>query len=290
MTVIDAHQHFWDRSQGEFDYAWQQVPGLEKICRDFLPDDLRPQLMQTCVDRTILVQTQHNLSENRWALALAKSHDFIAGIVGWVDLTSPHCQQQLQESLQDPAFVGVRHVVQDEPDEDFIIRPDVLRGLSVLEQHGMPFDLLFYARHLRHTPTVAGHCPELPLVIDHLSKPAIKTGELKIWRAELRAAAGCENVYCKLSGLVTEADWDRWSIVDLRPYFETALECFGPERLMFGSDWPVCQLAASYDEVLTVTRKLIGELSPHEQSQIMGGTASRFYRLAATSESRSETP
>ncbi len=190
MTVIDAHQHFWDRSLSEFDYSWQQAPELEKICRNFLPDDLRPQLVQAGVDRTILVQTQHQLAENRWALELAKSHDFIAGIVGWVDLTSPHCQRQLQEFLQDPAFVGVRHVVQDEPDQDFIIRPDVLRGLSVLEQHEMPFDLLFYDRHLRHAPTVAGHCPDLPLVIDHLSKPAIKTGELKTWACGIARGGG----------------------------------------------------------------------------------------------------
>jgi L-fuconolactonase len=277
--IVDAHHHFWDRSLRQFDYTWQEAPGMEPICRSFLPGDLQPLLAAGNVDATVLVQTQHDVEENRWALQLAERHHFIAGVVGWVDLASPDCEPQLLEFCDHPKFVGIRHVVQDEPDEDFIIRPDVSRGLAVLERYGVPFDLLFYDRHLRHALTVARRFPDLPLVIDHLSKPKIRSGEIDTWRRELAAVSACENVFCKLSGMVTEADWDRWTVEDLRPCAQTAIEEFGPERLMFGSDWPVCLLAASYADVCTAARELISGLSPAEQTLIMGQTACRFYDL-----------
>lgn len=279
MTVVDAHQHFWDRSIEAFDHSWQEDDGLEEICRDFMPPDLKPLIAKSGVDATIFVQTQHNLAENRWALKLAEENDFVCGVVGWIDLTSDRCEEQLLEFREHPKFVGIRHVVQDEPEDDFIIREDVLRGLAVLEKHSVPYDLLFYPRQLKHASTVARKFPGLPLVIDHLAKPRIKTGEIDQWSKDLKAAADCENVYCKLSGLVTEADWQNWTLADMRPYAETAIECFGAIRLMFGSDWPVCELAATYQQVVSVANELLGGLSVDEQAMVMGMTAQTVYGL-----------
>ena len=278
--TIDAHQHFWQLSQ-PFDYGWLDTPGLEPIRRDFLPEDLAERIGKTGVDRTVFVQTQHNLEENRWVLGLAERHDLIAGVVGWVDLASDDCEAQLLEFKDHPKFVGIRHVTQDEPDDDFIIRADVVRGLRVLEKHGVPLDLLFYVKHLRYAAPLAAMLPNLPLVIDHLAKPLIKDGITRGWREDLQAAARHPNVFCKLSGMVTEADWNDWKPADLRPYVETALEAFGPARCMFGSDWPVCELAATYQQVVDALREIVGQLGASELEQIFGGTARRFYGLGA---------
>ncbi|MEY3176246.1 MAG: hypothetical protein RLZZ436_4160 [Planctomycetota bacterium] len=281
--IIDAHHHFWCLDL-PFDYGWLRCERHARICRDYLPEDLQPHLREAGVDRTVFVQTQHNPEETRWALRLAESHKFIAGVVGWVDLAASDCEQQLEEFLGNPLFSGVRHIVQDEPDEDFIVRPEVLRGLGVLARRGVPYDLLFYHQHLRHAATVARLFPELPLVIDHLSKPRIREGVMEPWRSQLRAAAAYPNVYCKLSGMVTEADWTGWTAEDLRPYVLTAVEVFGPERCMYGSDWPVCELAAGYERVCGVLRDLLCELSAAETARIFGGTAAEFYRLQLNRE------
>lgn len=276
--IIDAHQHFW-KLDLPFDYAWLREPQHEPICRDYTPETLLPHLQATSVDRTVFVQTQHNLAESQWVLELAKKFPFLAGVVGWVDLASEHCEQQLLELKQDPLFVGVRHITQGEPDENFIIRPEVVRGLKVLQKHGVPFDLLFYVQHLKHAPTLAEMLPELPMVVDHLSKPRIRTQEIDNWRHDIQAAARYPNMYCKLSGMVTEASWDSWQVNDLEPYVNTVLEAFGPSRCMFGSDWPVCELAGSYEDVVGALRTLISKLSPSEQDQILCQTAVRFYNL-----------
>ena len=225
------------------------------------------------------MQTQHDVAENRWALGLADRHDFLAGVVGWIDLASSACEEQVVEFRRHPKFVGVRHITQDEPDDDFIVRPEILRGLKILEKHGVPFDLLFYAKHLRHAATLGRLLPNLPMVIDHLSKPRIREGQFNDWHAELRAVAACPNMHCKISGIVTEADWQRWSVADLRPYVDAALDCFGPERLMFGSDWPVCVLAASYADWHTAATEMLGGLSLADRDHVFGETARRFYRL-----------
>lgn len=279
---IDAHHHLWQL--GQFDYEWLQNESLAAINRSFLPDDLKPKIDAVGIDRTIVVQTQHHLAENTWACGLAEQNHFIAGVVGWVDLASRECASQLEAACALPKFVGVRHVTQDEPDEDFIVRSDILSGLKVLEQRQVPFELLFYAQHLRHATTVASQVPQLPLVIDHLSKPRIKLAELDPWRKELRAAARFPNVFCKLSGMVTEADWQRWTVDDLRPYVEIALEAFGAERCMFGSDWPVCLLAAEYEQVYAAMDELTRELSETEQNWIWGKTAAAFYGLEDVQE------
>ena len=287
--IIDAHQHFWELTQ-PFDYAWLDAESLAPIRRDYLPADLEPQLRRVGVDRTVLVQTQHNLAENRWALRLAEQHDFTAGVVGWVDLASDQCEEQLLEFREHPRFVGVRHITQDEPDDDFIVRPDVLRGLRVLQRHGVPFDLLFYVKHLKHAATLARELPDLPMVIDHLAKPRIREQVLEGWVKPLRAAARFPNVYCKLSGMITEADWRNWTPADLKPYIEMALDAFGPGRLMFGSDWPVCELAGSYDQAHAALVGALGSLSDTERRAIFGETASRFYGLEGNVHAEQRRP
>lgn len=277
--IIDSHQHFWKLNL-PFDYSWLETRKHGSIYRDFLPTDLQPFIEAAEVDRTVVVQTQHNLNENRWILNLADRFDFIAGVVGWVDLASERCEEQLLEFKDLPKFVGIRHIAQDEPDDDFIVRPDILRGLKVLEDHQVPFDLLFYSKHLKHAADLARCFDELPMVVDHLAKPRIREGVLDSWRGDLLAAAEFQNIYCKLSGLVTEADWDNWRPSDLKPFVETALEAFGPERCMFGSDWPVCELAASYQKVFDTLADVLGPLSQSETAEIFGGTATRFYGLA----------
>jgi L-fuconolactonase len=282
-TAIDAHQHFWQLSR-PFDYRWLDAPELAPIRRDFLPEHLAPHLRAAGVRRSVFVQTQHNVEETRWVLRLADKYPFIAGVVGWVDLTSPACEEQALELRRHPRFVGVRHVTQDELDDDFIVRPDVLRGLRVLEEHGVPFDLLFHVRHLRHAATLARELPGLAMVIDHLAKPRIREGRTDDWLPHLKAAAAFPNVYCKLSGLVTEADWRRWTAADLRPYVRAALDCFGPGRCMYGSDWPVCELAATYEQVHAALAEALGPLSATDRAAIFGGTARCFYDLPAQGE------
>lgn len=276
--IIDAHQHFWQRSL-PFDYGWLEAPQHKAINKDFLPADLQQNISQVGVDKTIFVQTQHNLEENRWALKLAAENNFLAGVVGWVDLASPDCEEQLLEFKENPLFVGIRHITQDEPDDDFIVRDEVRRGLKVLEKHNVPFDLLFYVKHLKHAAPLAKEFPNLPFVIDHLAKPRIKEQVTDDWINNFKAAAKHPNVYCKLSGMVTEADWENWKPDDLRPYVETALEAFTPQRCMYGSDWPVCELAASYEEVFNALKETVGVLSETEQQRIFSETAKEFYRL-----------
>jgi len=278
MRRIDAHQHFWQLDL-PFDYAWLESPDHAKIHRHFLPVDLKPHLDSCQIGESIFVQTQHNLDETRWGFSLADHNEFVAGVVGWVDLASEDCEDQLLEFKTHPSFVGVRHITQGEPDDDFIIRPDVVRGLKVLQKHGVPFDLLFYVKHLKHAASLAKMLPDLPMVIDHLAKPEIKDGTLENWLPHLREAARFPNLYCKLSGMVTEADWKNWKPADLKTYIDHAIESFGPQRCMFGSDWPVCELAASYEEVYAALEESLHGLSEHEKRCIFGETAEKFYHL-----------
>ena len=279
-VTLDAHQHFWDFARkNQFDYGWLEGPKLATINRSFLPGDLKPHIDQAAVDATIVVQTQHSLEENRWALGLAEENPQIAGVVGWVDLASDACEDQIVEFKSQPKFVGVRHIVQDEPDDDFVLREDVLRGFKLLEKHQVPFDLLFFVKHLRHAKTLAQRLPDLPMVINHLAKPEIAKHNLEGWLGPLKEAAACPNIYCKLSGMITEADWKNWKPADLKPYVEPALELFGPERLMFGSDWPVCNLAGNYQQVIDGLTTALGPVSDSERDQIFGKTARAFYGI-----------
>ena len=266
--MIDAHQHFWQ--VGRFDYPWM-TSDLGILYRDYLPADLKPEL--NGVDQTVLVQASNSVAESRWLLELADQNEFIAGVVGWVDLTSGDLDAELDELSAHPKFKGVRHLVESEPADDWLVQPSVLRGLRRLAEYGLTYDLLVHTRHLRHARTVAETCPDLRLVIDHLAKPPIAKHEFDEWSLAIAPLAAFPNVWCKLSGLVTEADWQSWTTDDLRPYVERVLELFGPERLIFGSDHPVCLLAASYTRVLESFREIV------DDERIFGENAGTFYQL-----------
>ena len=274
--IVDSHQHFWQ--VGRFDYPWMSS-GDKVLYRDYLPPTLEPVLRQNGVAKTVLVQASNSVAESRWLLSLADANPFIAGVVGWVDLANSDVYQQLDELTPHPKFKGVRHLVESEPADDWLIQPAVLSGLNRLSAYGVSYDLLVHTRHLKHVQMVAERCPELSLVIDHMAKPPIARGEMKEWAREIKPLAANENIYCKLSGLVTEASWTSWRTSDLWPFVKCALEVFGPERLMFGSDHPVCLLAASYERVLESFQEILRELKDAERDRIFAENAERFYRL-----------
>jgi L-fucono-1,5-lactonase len=274
--IVDSHQHFWQ--VGRFDYPWM-TPEVEVLCQDYLPPALEPILNRCGVEQTILVQASNSVDETRWLLELADQNSFIAGVVGWVDLQADDVDRQLDEFMTHSKFKGVRHLVESEPADDWLAQTNVIRGLRELESLGLSYDLLVHTKHLKYAERVANECPGLRLVVDHLAKPPIVSGEIDEWRRELGKLAAYENVWCKLSGLVTEADPDHWRASDLRPYVETTFECFGPRRMMFGSDWPVCLLAASYDQVLETAQSLVAELSSDDRKRIFSENAKEFYRI-----------
>jgi L-fuconolactonase len=277
--IVDAHQHYWQVQR--FDYGWpgQGVPALD---RDYLPEDLEPQLRSAGVDHTILVQVLHLAEETAWMLDLAATHPTIAGVVGWVDLTrEPDAVQREVESLRrDPGLVGIRHLVHEERDDAWLLRDEVQRGLSVLEELDVPFDLLLRPRHLPHVPRLSQRLPRLRMVIDHIAKPHIGEHLKEPWASGLKEAAENPNVWCKLSGMITEASHTAWTAYDLAPYVDTTLEAFGHDRVMYGSDWPVCTLAGSYEQVIGALRHVLGEIDPDAEAAIFGGAALKFYRPA----------
>jgi L-fuconolactonase len=277
MTV-DAHHHVWDLSVRDQDWIPQDSP----LRRDFGVTDLAPQARAAGVDRTVLVQTVTVAEETPEFLELAASHELIAGVVGWTDLTRPNVADELarlRELTGGRHLKGIRHQVQGEPDPEWLLRPDVLRGLAAVADAGLVYDLIVLAHQLPACAKAAAALPQLTFVLDHLGKPPIASGAREPWASDLRALAALPNTTAKLSGLVTEADPASWSIDDLRPYAETALDAFGPDRLMFGSDWPVCTDRASYGEVLSATRELTAGLSPTEHAQLFETTATRVYGL-----------
>jgi len=274
---IDSHQHFWHYSAAE--YPWIGS-GMERLAADQLPADLERVARPEGIVGSVAVQARQSVQESRWLLDLAAAHPFIKGVVGWVDLQSPEVGRHLEDLAARPRFVGVRHVVQDEPDPDFLLREAFGHGLQHLARHRLTYDLLLYPQQLPAAVTLVGRFPEQPFVLDHLAKPRIKAGDLEPWGRDLAALARHENVTCKLSGLVTEAAWHGWRRADFSPYLECALETFGPSRLMFGSDWPVCQVAAEYAEVVGIVADFLSRLSADEQQGIWGTNAIRFYHLS----------
>ena len=273
---IDAHQHFWSYSAAE--YPWIGT-GMERLARDHLPADLAPLAAASGLGGTVAVQARQSLEESRWLLELADAHPLIRGVVGWVDLRSTHVVDQLHGFAQRPKFVGVRHVVQDEPDPRFLLGESFLHGIRQLAPFGLTYDLLLYSHQLPAAVEFVGLFPEQPFVLDHLAKPNVKVGELDPWRRDVKALAAHEHVSCKLSGLVTEAAWQGWKRADFTPYLEVALEAFGPKRLLFGSDWPVCTLAAEYAETMGIVTDFLANLAEGERDAILGGNAIRFYSL-----------
>ncbi|MGW1498795.1 amidohydrolase family protein [Streptomyces mirabilis] len=277
---VDAHHHVWDLSVRDQD--WITGPELQPLRRDFGVADLAPQARAAGVDRTVLVQTITVPEETPEFLALAAQSELIAGVVGWTDLTRPDVADELARLRELPGgrrLKGIRHQVQGEPDPEWLLRPDVRDGLAAVAEAGLVYDLVVLPHQLPACVRAAAEHPELTFVLDHLGKPPIATGALRPWATAVRALAALPNTVCKLSGMVTEADHAKWTVDGLRPYADTVLDAFGPGRLMFGSDWPVCTLAASYGQVVDVAEELTGGLGAEERAEVFGGTATRVYRL-----------
>ena len=273
---IDAHQHFWEYNPTE--HVWM-TEEMAAIRRDFLPADLKPLLDRIGFDGCVAVQARQNLEETRWLLELAGRHDFIRGVVGWVDLRSPELPSQLERFAANPRLVGVRHIVQDEPDDEFMLRNDFRAGIRRLADFGLTYDVLIYPRQLPAAIRLVAEFPDQPFVLDHIAKPPIAEQKREPWEAGLRELARSANLHCKLSGMVTETRWNEWQPADFRPYLDVVFESFGPERLMIGSDWPVCTLSASYESTMTIVMDYIGQLPPHVQEAILGANCTRFYGL-----------
>lgn len=272
--IIDAHQHFWQYDPVRD--TWMTDPVIQK---DFLPADLAPVLEANGIDACVAVQADQSEAETNFLLQLATENDFIKGVVGWADLRSNNIAERLEHFSQFPLLKGFRHIVQGETDKEFLLREDFGRGIAALKQYDFTYDILVYPHQLPAAVAFARKFPEHRLVLDHLAKPDFETGELKGWEQHIRALAAQPNVYCKLSGMVTEADLQNWKQDDFTPFLDVALETFGPGRLMFGSDWPVCLLAADYPQVKQIVTDYIARLSATEQAQIMGGNAAAFYKL-----------
>jgi L-fuconolactonase len=279
MTRVDAHHHVWDLTVRE--QSWMVGPELDPIRRNFSITDLAPLAAAADVSATVLVQTVGLVAETVEFLEIAAGNDLVAGVVGWVDLTAADVAETLAGLLARPDgsyLKAIRHQVHDEPDTDWLLRPDVQRGLTAVAEAGLAYDLLTKTPHLPAAIQTARNLPQLTFVVDHISKPVI--GEpLDPWATQLRELAALPNVTCKLSGMVTEAEWATWTPKDLQPYADVVLESFGPDRVMFGSDWPVCLLAASYADVVATAETLTSTLSPSDQQAVFNTTATRTYHL-----------
>jgi L-fuconolactonase len=272
---IDAHQHFWQYSNS-MDWI---TPDMSAIAKDFLPDDLAPLLEQERMDGTIAVQADQSVEETEFLLGLAEKNAFIKGVIGWADLRAEDISAQLSQYKQHSKLKGLRHVLQTE-DPGFMLQTDFIRGIKALHASGLSYDLLVFPKHLKATLALVEQLPQQAFVIDHIAKPGIKGKMIDGWNEDITAIAKHENVYCKISGMVTEADWKGWKQADMIPYLDTVTEAFGTHRLMYGSDWPVCLLAASYGDVIGIVKKYFSTFTAAEQQEIFGDNASKFYHLS----------
>lgn len=274
--TIDAHQHFWRYRPEAYPWMSEEQAVLK---RDHLPADLLPLMRAAGVTGTVAVQARRMLRETAWLLELAAAEPTVLGVVGWFDLASPRLEQDLERFASDPHLVGARELIHDMPDTEYAVSPVHVRGVKAVARAGLAYDLLLRPEHLRPALELVDLLPEQRFVIDHLAKPRVGRGTFEPWASDLRAIASRDNVYCKLSGLVTEADWTRWKADDLLPYLEIALEAFGTERSMIGSDWPVCTCAADYPTTVDLARRSLAALSDTERAAVLAGNARRFYRL-----------
>ena len=276
MRCIDAHHHLWRYSVSEYGWIGDAMQALR---RDFLPSDLQAEIAAAGVDATVAVQARQTVEETRWLLDLARQHPFITGVVGWAPISSADFSRILEDLRADSRLKGLRHVLQDEPDNAYALQDDFQRGLKQLDGTGLTYDVLIYAHQLSMAARVVDLHPNQIFVLDHLAKPKIAVRELSPWREDLGKLAQRPNVVCKVSGMGTEADWQSWTLADLEPYLTTALECFGPDRLLAGSDWPVCTVATTYPRWWETLRQWASPLSVSEQECIFGGNAARVYHL-----------
>lgn len=271
---IDSHQHFWHYRAPSYPWITERMRILQ---RDYLPAELEPLLQAGGFDGCIAVQACQSVEDTAFLLELARRHAFVKGVVGWVDLCSDRLDEQLARFAPDPGLVGVRHIVHDEPDDDFMLRADFRRGISRLRELDLTYDLLLFPRHIPRAVRLVEEFPDQPFVLDHIAKPFIRDGQFSPWREDLRCLAQYPNVTCKLSGMVTEARWDNWQPEDIHPYLDIVFEAFGPSRLMIGSDWPVCLLAGDYARVMDVVVKYVERLSDNERRGVLGENAARVY-------------
>jgi L-fuconolactonase len=274
--IIDAHQHFWQYLPHRDTWITDQ---MEVLRRDWLPPDLAPILSSEQVDGCVAVQADQSVDETYFLLDCAENYSFVKGVVGWIDLRAENITEQLENFRAFPKLKGFRHIVQAEADENFLIHPDFQRGMAALEEANYSYDLLIYPNQLPAALRFAHLCSTQPIVLDHLAKPYIRQGLIDKWKTDLEALAACENVFCKVSGLITEAHWQQWNDEQLKPYLDVAFEAFGTQRLMFGSDWPVCLLAGQYGEVKSLLDRYLASFSASEKAQVMGGNARVFYKL-----------
>jgi L-fuconolactonase len=275
---IDAHHHLWRYSQAEYDWIG---PGMEAIACDFLPDGLKSELEACGVSGSVVVQARQTLAETDWLLGLAEKSPWIRGVVGWAPIADRNFSAILEKLRTSRKLKGLRHIIQAEPDDEFILRQEFGAGIKALSGSGLVYDILIYERHLPAAIRFVDRHPNQVFVLDHLAKPRIKERLLEPWRTQVLELAKRENLYCKLSGMVTEADWTEWTASDLRPYVHAALEAFGPARLMYGSDWPVCLLASKYDRWYRTAENLLCGLSESEKKLVLGGVANGIYSLDA---------
>jgi L-fuconolactonase len=273
---LDAHHHFWHYSPSDHTWMTDQM-GIIK--HDFLPQDLQPLLAGIHFDGSVAVQARQSLEETRWLLELAEKHNFIKGVVGWVDLRSEELHQQLNKFASHPKLVGVRHVVHDEPNDEFMLLPDFRRGISQLREFGLAYDLLLFPKHLAVAAQLVEEFPEQPFVLDHIAKPRIAEQLFSPWERDLHQLAQFPNVFCKLSGMVTEAHWKQWRPQDFHRYLDIVFAAFGWHRLMIGSDWPVCTLSGEYGAVMQIVMDYVQKYSPEAQAAILGENCARFYQI-----------
>ncbi len=279
---IDTHQFFWRYNEQGYGHMFPwTLPDVERLKEDHLPDDLLPLLHRAGIDGTVAVQVRQTLEETRWLLELAEQYSFILGVVGWVDLCSPDVRQQLERFCPHPKLCSIRYKLENEPDARFMLGQDFMRGIGTLAEFGLPFELLIRSKHLPVASELAAKFPAQPFVLNHIGKPPIKTGQVSPWNTDLRRLAAHPNVSCKISGMVGEADWDGWKPADFRPYLDVVFEAFGSRRLMVGSDWPECTLAATYGAVMQLAADYIGQLSEAEQADIWANNAVEVYKLQA---------
>lgn len=273
---IDSHQHFW--SYNPNDYGWISNE-MEILQKDYLPDQLKTELSSIGFDGSIAVQARQSLAETQWLLNLADQNSFIKGVIGWVDLCSPDLEEQLIQFSRNPKLVGIRHVIHDEQDDDFILRKSFLRGIAYLKKFGLTYDILVFPRHLPNTIQFVSQFPDQVFILDHIAKPSIKVKKISPWKEDIEKLARFRNIYCKLSGMVTEANVKNWNQEELIPYLDIVFDAFGTDRLMIGSDWPVCRLAGSYKQIMQVVLDYIATFPDQDKKKILEENAIKAYDL-----------
>jgi L-fuconolactonase len=273
---IDAHQHFWIYDQKEYSWINDEMSILK---RDFLPDNLKREIVSIGFDGSIAVQARQTIDETEWLLELAEQNDIIKGVVGWLDIRSQKFKHQLQKYAKRTKLVGIRHVVQDEADDRFMLRSEFIEGIRELENYDLVYEILIFEDQLPAAVDLVSRFPNHRFVLDHIGKPKISYTLLEPWKSLISELAEFPGVYCKVSGLVTEADWKNWQTEDFRPYLDTVFEAFGADRILYGSDWPVCTVAASYKDVFDIVNSYIEQFSPDDQNNILGENTVRLYRL-----------